>query len=114
MAAGHYRREKEAVIVRGPSPATHNMRIVNVPDIEESIAWKEGIFNFNQENIAAIMRQLSRWYDVEIAYEGPLPKDLFAGFIISRNNNISQVLKMLEATNRIHFKIENKKITIMR
>ncbi|HWK06569.1 MAG TPA: DUF4974 domain-containing protein, partial [Puia sp.] len=99
--------------LRDPSPATPDMRIVKVPDIEESIAWKEGIFNFDQENIGAIMRQLSRWYNVEIAYEGPLPKDLFTA-IISRNNNISQVLKMLEATNRIHFKIENKKITIMR
>ena len=104
---------EEAVILRDPSPARPDMRIVKVPDIEESIAWKEGIFHFDQENIAAIMRQLSRWYDVEIAYEGPLPKDLFTA-IISRNNNISQVLKMLEATNRIHFKIENKKITIMR
>jgi ferric-dicitrate binding protein FerR (iron transport regulator) len=107
LAAG-----EQAVIVRGPSGAAKAIRIVNVPDIEGSIAWKEGLFNFNQENISSIMRQLSRWYDVEVAFEGPLPKDQFTA-IISRNNNISQVLKMLEATNRIHFKIDRKKITTM-
>jgi len=80
-------------------------------DLDEVMAWKNGIFNFNREDITGIMRQLSRWYDAEIIYQGDKSEDLFSG-IIKRNNNISQVLKMLEQTNRIHFKIEDRKIVV--
>jgi len=75
------------------------------------MAWKNGIFNFNRQDITGIMRQLSRWYDAEIIYQGDKPEDLFSG-IIKRNNNISQVLKLLEQTNRVHFKIEDRKIIV--
>jgi len=80
-------------------------------DIDEVMAWKNGIFNFNRQDITGIMRQLSRWYDAEIIYQGDKPEDLFSG-IIKRNNNISQVLKLLEQTNRVHFKIEDRKIIV--
>jgi len=80
-------------------------------DLDEVMAWKNGIFNFNREDITGIMKQLSRWYDAEIIYQGDKPEDLFSG-IINRNNNISQVLKMLEQTNRVHFRIEDRKIIV--
>ena len=86
---------------------------VHAADIDQTIAWKNGIFNFDQENITDIMLQLRRWYNVDVIYEGNKPTDLFS-CIIKRDNNISQVLKLFEQTNRIHFKIDGGKVTVMK
>ncbi|MFB6456843.1 FecR family protein [Chitinophaga sp. Hz27] len=81
------------------------------PSIEEVIAWKEGEFRFNGVSIIAIMRQLSRWYDVEIKYEGPLPTTAFSG-TLSRKENVNQILYALEATEAAHFTIEGNTIVV--
>ncbi len=60
--------------------------------------------------MAVLMRQIARWYDVEIVYEGAIPKRSFGGEI-SRNTNASQVLKILEES-KVYFKIEGKKIIV--
>ena len=75
-----------------------------------SIAWKEGRFEFN-DNIKDIMRQIARWYDVKIVYEGDVGDKSFAG-AIPRRKNISEVLKMLELTGGIRFTIEGRTITV--
>lgn len=81
-------------------------------NVEEAIAWKNGYFRFNKADIHTIMLQLSRWYDAEVSYEeGTAPH--YFGAIISRDNNISQILHMLEATGEVHFKVNGKKITVM-
>lgn len=82
------------------------------PDLEEAIAWKNGYFRFDKADIHTIMQQLSRWYDVEISYSKDMPSHYF-GAIISRDNNISQILNMLESTGEVHFKIEGRKISVM-
>jgi ferric-dicitrate binding protein FerR (iron transport regulator) len=81
-------------------------------DIEEAVAWKNGLFRFNQATIEDIMRQLSRWYDVEVVYVNGPPKDLFRGEIY-RNVKVSKVLKVLEASG-IHFTVEGKKILVQK
>jgi ferric-dicitrate binding protein FerR (iron transport regulator) len=82
-------------------------------DVQQAIAWKEGYFRFYLTDIREIMRQLSRWYDVEVTYEeGVEPREFLA--FINRNNNISEVLKMLEETGEIHFQIEGRHVTVMR
>lgn len=85
---------------------------ISEADVEEVMAWKNGLFLFNNEGIKTIMRQISRWYDVDISFEGNIPDKNFTGQI-SRNNNLSQVLKMLELTKEAHFKITGKNITVM-
>jgi ferric-dicitrate binding protein FerR (iron transport regulator) len=81
-------------------------------DIQQAIAWKEGYFRFYFTDIHEIMRQLSRWYNVDVTYEqGITPREFLA--FINRNNNISEVLKMLEETGEIHFKIEGSHVTVM-
>lgn len=80
-------------------------------DTEEVIAWKNGMFQFESATLDAIMRQLARWYDVEIEYKGATSKHF--GGTISRNVNLSQVLKMLELTGEVKFMIEGKKIIAM-
>lgn len=79
-------------------------------DLEEVMAWKNGIFNFKDLDIATIMRQISRWYDVEIVYEGKKPEGHFSG-MISRNIPAQSVLKILEAEG-IHFTIASNRIVI--
>ncbi len=80
-------------------------------DMEAVMAWKNGLFNFTYADIKTIMRQVGRWYDIEVSYEGNLPEREFSGKI-SRNTNASNVLKILEQSN-IHFRMENKKIIVM-
>ena len=74
-------------------------------DAEEVVAWKDGYFDFRGTDIKSVMRQLTRWYNVEIEYNGKITDSHFSG-IINRNNNISQVLKMLQSTGGVGFKIE--------
>ncbi len=81
-------------------------------DIEEAVAWKNGYFIFSNENIESIMRKVSRWYNVEVDYQGNLSNKDFVG-TISRDKNISEILKMLELTGAIHFRIEGRRITVM-
>jgi len=74
-------------------------------DTEEITAWKDGYFDFRSTDIKTVMRQLSRWYNAEIEYNGKITDNHFSG-IINRNNNISQVLKMLQSTGSVGFKVE--------
>lgn len=75
------------------------------------MAWVNGYFSFDNTDLSAIMRQLSRWYDVEIEYQGEIPDRQFGGEI-SRNTNASDVLKILEES-KIHFLIKDKKIIVL-
>jgi ferric-dicitrate binding protein FerR (iron transport regulator) len=82
------------------------------PDIEEVIAWKNGKFQFGESaDIATIMRQISRWYDVDVEYKGTIT-DHFGG-TISRNVNVSKVFEMLEMTGSVKFQVEGKKVIVM-
>jgi transmembrane sensor len=86
---------------------------VNDANIDESIAWKNDRFLFDSEDIKSVMQQLARWYNVQVEYEGAVPEFHFSGGI-SRKNNISQILKMLELTGGVHFEIEGRKVTVTR
>jgi transmembrane sensor len=83
---------------------------VNEVDADESIAWKNGFFDFKGVSIETVMRQLGRWYDVDVEYEGKTDKH-FRG-TISRSENVSAVFKMLELTGEVHFSTEGKKIIV--
>ncbi|WP_342645402.1 FecR domain-containing protein [Mucilaginibacter sp. CSA2-8R] len=80
--------------------------------VEDVVSWKDGSFNFENENIKTIMRQVSRWYDVDIAYEGTLAKQNFGGSV-SKFKDISFLLKTLELTGTVHFKTDGRRITVM-
>ncbi|WP_316791467.1 FecR family protein [Pedobacter frigoris] len=77
----------------------------------EAIAWKNGKFMFNDESLESIMRKIERWYDVDVEYQGVDPKETFGGSV-SRFENVSKVLKKLELTGGIQFKIEGRKIVV--
>lgn len=77
---------------------------------EEEAAWKDGYFDFRRDNIQDIMRELSRWYDVEVIYQGRIPRDEYVGKI-RRSVTLSQALKMLKISH-VRFKIKGRKIII--
>ena len=85
---------------------------ISPADLEQAIAWKNGYFMFNNENIESIMRKVARWYNADITYNGNLNNKDFVG-TISRSKNISELLKMLELTGAVHFTIEGRRITVM-
>ena len=87
------------------------IKIINNVDVEEAIAWKEGKFQFDKADIHDIMRQLARWYDVDVEYKGTVSSHF--GGTISRDVNLSQVLNMLHLTGEVNFQIQDKKVVVM-
>lgn len=85
--------------------------LIRETDVQQAIAWKNGYFSFMNADIKVIMRQLSRWYDVEVIYEGDGPKVEFSGEI-GRTLTLAQLLDILRET-RIRYRIEGKKLIIM-
>lgn len=94
------------------SALTSKGLVVSQADLEEAVAWKNGYFRFNDEKISSVMAKLSRWYDIEVVYKGPMSNEGFNGKI-SRFRNISQALKMLEKTKVVHFEIEGRRVIVM-
>jgi transmembrane sensor len=87
--------------------------VIENGDIENAVAWKNGYFNFN-EDIESIMRKLSRWYDIEVVYQIEKDPDLLFGGKIDRSKSINSVLNIIEATGKFHFKIEGRRVTVMK
>ena len=87
------------------------LSVLNNANTEEAVAWKNGRFHFENADIETVMRQIARWYDVEIVFQGKIPTEKFEGEI-PRNSNMSEVFKILELSN-VHFKVDDKKVTVM-
>lgn len=79
-------------------------------NVDEEVAWKNGLFQFDDTDIQTVMRQASRWYDLDISYEGTIPLQRFTGRI-SRNVRASGFLSMLEYMG-LNFRIQGKSIVI--
>jgi len=75
------------------------------------MAWKNGYFSFNKANIVTVMRQLARWYDIEIVYESGIPPIVFGGKI-SRDMMLSDLLKVLD-DSEVHFRTEGRRLIVM-
>lgn len=87
------------------------IKIINDADVEEAIAWKEGKFQFDKADIHAVMRQIARWYDVNVEYQGSVSSHF--GGTISRDVNLSQVLKMLHLTGEVKFQVNGNNVVVM-
>jgi ferric-dicitrate binding protein FerR (iron transport regulator) len=86
-----------------PGEAHMNGKITRT-NLEQDLAWKNGLFSFNKTDLPTVMRQLSRWYNVDVKYDGDIPKRAFSGEI-ERDLTLWQVLDVLSQT-RIKYKIE--------
>jgi len=85
---------------------------VQTVDLDQVMAWKNGWFEFDNTDIKTIMRQISRWYDVDVRYEVKPNNETYGGRI-SRNLNLSNILKMLE-TYGVHYRLENKTLVVVK
>ena len=86
------------------------LKLLTGVDLEAVVAWKNGLFSFNHTDLQTVMRQLARWYDVDVVYEGDIQPRHFGGKM-ERDLNLSEVLAILKETN-VHFSIEGKKLIV--
>ena len=87
------------------------LTVIKDYNVDEAVAWKNNKFVFKNTGLPEIMRQLSRWYDVEVVYENDM-SDLRFGGTLSRKENASAMLNLLKLTGSVDFKIEGKKIIV--
>jgi transmembrane sensor len=99
---------QEGSALQGESKIT-----VKTADIEETMGWKNGMFVFHDENLVNVMAQVSRWYDVEIQYVGEI-KEIELGGSVSKYKNITDLLNNMELTRAIHYKVEGRRVIIMK
>lgn len=90
---------------------TGTLQVLNDIDTAQIIAWKEGWFQFHMATLPDVMRQLSRWYDVEVSYPANIPDRAFEGRI-QQDLTLTQVLKILERY-QVYFHVEGRKITVL-
>ncbi|HMH21377.1 MAG TPA: FecR domain-containing protein [Puia sp.] len=88
------------------------LKLTDEVNIDAVIAWKNGFFNFDNADIPAVMRQIGRWYDVEVNYEGTMPVRSFGGKM-NRNLHLSEVVEILK-TSDINCRIEGRKLIVTR
>lgn len=83
-------------------------------DVEDVLDWKNGDFYLNHIDFKIAMRKIARWYDMEIIYDETVPDDMESGGWISRDKPLSAVLRSIEASGIVKFKIEGRKIYVRR
>lgn len=85
--------------------------VMPATDPDAAIAWKNGYFSFDQTELEAVMRQISRWYNIEVVYKGDVKHKTLEGKM-PNSYNLSQVLLLLKKTTDIDFKLEGRILTI--
>lgn len=75
------------------------------------VSWKDGFFYFGRASFAAVMRQLARWYDIDVVYEGKIP-DMEFGGKVDRTLPLNDLLKFLDK-NQVHFRLEGRKLIVL-
>jgi ferric-dicitrate binding protein FerR (iron transport regulator) len=115
LSSGQQTKTPESVFLKPGQQAvqknTTGIFVVNSPDIERTLAWKNGIFDFTGADFKSVMKQLERWYDIRVQYNGSVPKMTFDGKMY-RNVNFSGVLEML-TTMDVKFRMEGKTLIVL-
>ncbi|MGF7023555.1 FecR family protein [Sphingobacterium sp. HSC-15S19] len=83
-------------------------------DPETELAWKDNYFIFKDENIKSVMDELAQWYDAEIIFQGNEWNDVNFNIRISRRENIEEILSIMEFTKSVQFKIEGRRIYVIK
>lgn len=91
--------------------ASGQMRRQNF-DADEVMDWKNGYFVFRNEPIEEIMKKISRWYNIEVAYQGKMTKEAFGGKYL-KSNSLKELLSSLELTGTIKFKVQGRRVTVV-
>ncbi|KAI9452861.1 anti-FecI sigma factor, FecR [Russula earlei] len=91
--------------------ATGIIKVNDNVDIDRVMAWKNGVFDFNDATLVEVMKQLERWYDIEVVYEKGVPPFEFVGKM-QKNLSLSEVLRGLEVS-KVHFRTEDRKLIVL-
>lgn len=104
---------QQAQLARKKADAATSASDFDVKQVETEaiVAWKEGYFRFDEVSLPELMRQVSRWYDMQVVYEGAISDYAFVGQI-ERSANLSKVLRILELGG-VKFRVEERKIIVM-
>lgn len=97
--------------VANSSSGDGGIKVINDADVNAAVAWKNGLLVFNQVDIKVLLRQISRWYDVDFEFSGDIKTPKVYGEI-PRTVNLSEVLKIIETNSKLQFTIEGKKVTV--
>ncbi|MCS3554215.1 MULTISPECIES: FecR family protein [unclassified Sphingobacterium] len=110
-----HRKLSDAILLKPDQQTSLTDNGIKLTDVdpESAIAWKRGMFFLNDEPLEVIMRKIARWYDVEIVYKN-VDKGLRFGGSVSRYDHIGKILTKLEFAGDIHFKIEGRRIIVMK
>ncbi len=100
----------EQSITRASLPGQGAATTVNKVDVNKYTSWKNGYFDFTDMTLQEVMRQLGRWYDLEVSYEGQIPHLEFYGSI-ERDNRLSTVMALLES-NELAYRLEGRKLIV--
>lgn len=92
------------------STGATGLELITNADLGKVTAWKNGYFNFENTNLKDAMRELSRWYDLEVVYEGQVPEIEFVGKL-SRSLSLKSALTVLERAG-VHFRLEGRKLVV--
>nr|WP_315419125.1 FecR domain-containing protein [uncultured Pedobacter sp.] len=105
--------KKEQMLKPGEQSVNDGKTIkVNQVDVDSSIDWKNGDFNLDGVEFKIAMRKIARWYNVDVIYEEAISDNIRSGGWVSRKNSLSAVLKSIEASGQVHFRIEGRQIYI--
>lgn len=104
---------KVSVLKPGQEASVTESGVVSIADVdvEEAIAWKNGLFFFQDADVGSVMRQVSRWYDVEVVYEGTFSKKQLRGKV-PRSEALSELMNMLHYAG-LRYRMEGRKIIVM-
>lgn len=103
---------QQKILKPGQQAVLSNKSIaLKLDQTELAIAWKNNKFMFESASIEEVMRMVTRWYNVEVIYDGDLPKSRFGGSV-SKFENVSKVLEILESTKKVHFEIKGRRILV--
>lgn len=105
----------KAKILKPNEQAVFNGLSLSITEVntDDVVDWKNGQFTFDDEPIDRVMRKIARWYDVDIEFKGRNKDQIFSGSI-SRFEHISKVLEKLEMTGGVHFKLEGRRVIVMK
>jgi transmembrane sensor len=98
---------EQAALSRAHSPFT----IQHSPDLDQVMAWKDGLFDYKRSDITEVLRDAARWYDIDIVYAGNRPNDTFTGGI-DRTATLTELLTILQMTG-LQFKLDGRKLIVL-
>lgn len=107
--------DNEKLVKPGEQAIAEGQRIQIRPiDVENVVDWKRGDFYLNHVNFKEAMRKIARWYNVDVIYEDTVPDDMESGGWISRDRSLAQVLKSIESSGMVSFRIDGRKLYVKR